>query len=121
MTTYDYLFKRAKNVLKTRYDIELTESRWNSIEPFLQAQLLTILNKEKIQLEEIKYFLELLKRQNPTKFYLLELDLIKEVRSDFKKNQAPTIRNVSEREIIIKDTSRKDDTDHDDNAGFIYR
>ena len=121
MTSYDYLFKRAKTVLKTRYDIELTEPRWNTIEPFLQAQLLIILNKEKVQTEEIKYFLELLKRQNPTKFYLLELDLIKEVRRDYKRNQAPLVRKNPEPQITVLDTKRNDDTDHDDNAGFIYR
>ena len=120
MVSYDYLFKRAKGVVKARYNIELDESKWNNIEPFLNLQLKNILKKDKIQQEEIKYFLELLKRQNPTKFYLLELDLIKEIRSNQKRDQRPTVRKVIEPELVIKDKDR-DDSEHDDTTGFIYR
>ncbi len=119
MTSYDYLFKRAKGVLKARYNIELTEPQWSEVEPFLSAQLVTILKQEKIKQEEIKYYLELLKRQNPTKFYLLELDLIKEIRKNQKKEQIPTIRKISEPQITVKDKDR-DDSEHDDTTGFIY-
>jgi hypothetical protein len=121
MVSYDYLFKRAKTVLKTRYDIELDEKIWQTIEPFLNSRLKNILKEEKIQHEEIKYFLELFKRQNPSKFYLLELDVIKEIRNLQKQNQKPTIRKIPEpAEISIKD--RKDrDFDTDDRTGFIYR
>ena len=123
MTSYDYLFKRAKTVLKTRYDIDLDESQWSAIEPFLQTQLVIILSDhDKIKNEEIKFYLELLKRQNPSKFYLLELDVIKEIRTNQKKNQAPTIRKIREQEITITDTkTRNDDPDGDDSASFIYR
>ena len=121
MVSYDYLFKRAKTVLKTRYNIELTESRWATVEPFLNAQLVVILNKEKIQNEEIKYYLELLKRQNPTKFYLLELELIKEIRRDHKDNQAPTVRKVSEPQITITKESSDRDEESAGSSDFIYR
>ena len=122
MTSYDFLFKRAKTVLRTRFDIALDESYWTAIEPFLQSQLLSILEKDKIQTEEIKLYLELLKRQNPSKFYLLELDVIKEIRNYFKKNQAPTVRKVNESQIAVVDINkRRDEPEHDDNAGFIYR
>ena len=120
MTSYDYLFKRAKSVVKARYNIDLDDTKWSKVEPFLSSQLKDILKKDKIQQEEIKYFLELLKRQNPTKFYLLELDLIKEVRNNQKKEQRPTIRSIPEPKITLKDKKR-DDSEHDDTTGFIYR
>ena len=123
MVSYDYLFKRAKSVLKTRYNIELSESHWAKVEPFLNSQLKIILNEDKIRSEEIKYYLELFKRQNPSKFYLLELDLIKEIRKDYKQNQAPTVRKVNKPEIFISNKSDKHDRDEDpnDSAGYIYR
>ena len=119
MTSYDYLFKRAKNVLKARYNIELTESKWTTIEPFLSSQIKVFLKIDKLQPEEIKYYLELLKRQNPTKFYLLELDLIKEVRNNQKKEQIPTVRKIIEPEIRMKDDH--DDSDSGDGADYIYK
>ena len=120
MTSYDYLFKRAKNVLKARYNIDLNESQWTKVEPFLSTQLISILKIEKIQNEEIKYYLELLKRQNPTKFYLLELDLIKEFRNIQKKEQRPTVRKVVEPEIRLRDKHR-DHSESGDTTDFIYR
>lgn len=121
MASYDYLFKRAKTVLKTRYNIDLSESLWTSVEPFLNTQLKNVLNKDNIQTEEIKYFLELLKRQNPTKFYLLELELIKEIRRIHKDNQAPTIRKVSEPQITITKDSNDTDEDPNSSSDYIYR
>lgn len=120
MTSYDYLFKRAKSVLKARYNIELDESHWSAVEPFLKDQLHSLMKIDKIKQEEIKFYLELLKRQNPTKFYLLELDLIKEIRSIQKKEQRPTVRNVIEPEISLRDKDR-DDNDSGDTADYIYR
>ncbi len=119
MTSYNYLFKRANGVLKARYNIELDEFQWTKVEPFLSSQLKVILKIDKVQQEEIKYYLELLKRQNPTKFYLLELDLIKEVRNNQKKEQIPIVRKIIEPELKIKDD--RDDSDSGDNADYIYK
>ena len=120
MLSYDKLFKRARNVLDTRFNIDIQNFNWTVIEPFLKNQLIENMKKEEIQNEEIKYFLEILKRQNPTKFYLLELELIKEIRNEIKKEQRPTVRHVFE-SINIMPRKDDDEFESDDRTGFIYK
>lgn len=115
------LFMRTKNVLKKRYDIELNDNLWDLISIWLRTQLNSSIKNKAINQDSIKPLLELMRRQQPTKFYLLEQNLIKHIRMVIKKEQRPIIRNVVE-EIDLSNLSKDKDDDFEssDAFGYIY-
>lgn len=115
------LFMRTKNVLKRRYDIELNDNLWDLISIWLRTQLNSSIKNKAINQDSINPLLELMRRQQPTKFYLLEQNLIKHIRMVIKKEQRPIIRNVVE-EIDLSNLSKDKDDDFEssDAFGYIY-
>ena len=117
MTNYQNLFIRAKNVLKKRYDIDLNLEHSIS---WLTVQVSEI-NNRNIEPGELKPLLEAMRRQNPTKFYLLEQELINFIRAEKK---IPTIRKIkSVEEVDLSKLSNKKDDDFEppaDASGYIY-
>lgn len=119
MMTYQTLFIRAKNVLKKRYDIDLNV---DSSLSWLTLQVSEIFDiKKKVEPGELKPLLHTLRRQNPTKFYLLEQELINYIR---KENKKPTIRKINPvEEIDLNKVQKKKDDDFEppsDASGYIY-
>ena len=87
---------------------------------WLQTSLELKLN-EKILPNELKPHLEMLRRNEPTKFYMLEQDLIKFVRKEVMR---PYVREIKPKveEINLNKVSKKKDDDFEssDASGFIY-
>ena len=122
---YTKLFKRAQTVLKTRYRIDLVQADWKNVSSWLKDHLIVIKATERIKSDsELHLVLESLRRQNPTKFYLLEQDLIKEFRRRRDKLKKIPVKNSIPKIGIIEGKQKKKDNDkkdEDKEAGdYIY-
>ena len=115
MATYESLFKRARVILKSRYDIDLAPEHWLMLEDWLCNQTSEITSHKTSKAQLIPQ-LEMIRRQNPTKFYLLEQDTIKELRRKISFKKTP-IRKPK----IILDLPDKQTDDNDSSGGFIKK